>query len=388
MQYEKRLKISIANNRKSTNWIAQEILWSDFLKRLGNPTITNETFEQFIRLKKSQQDDLKDVGGFVGGVLKDNRRKAENILSRCLITLDADNIEPGQTKKILGLVSGLSCGYAVYSTRKHCPQKPRLRIIIPLDRDISAEEYEPIARKIASFIGMEIMDSSTFEASRLMYWPSHSKDSEFVFTYEDKPFASADGLLALYKNWKDTSEWPKIVNEAEVIKKEAAKQKDPFEKDNIVGAFCKVYDIPAVIERFLSDAYEPGDKADKYTYKQGSVANGATVYGDGRWLYSFHATDPASRTLCNSFDLVRIHKFGELDEDAKEGTPTGRLPSYTEMCKFAMQDTLVRAEYEKVQLEKARAEFAEVATAEKPEFQETNTEWRMKLTRSVNTRNN
>lgn len=386
MQYDRKLKIAVANNRKSTNWVLQEILWSDFIKKLSTPTITNETFEQFMKLKKSQQDELKDVGGFVAGILKDNRRKAENVMSRCLVTLDADSIEPGKTQKVLSLVSGLGCGYAVYSTRKHCSSKPRLRIIIPLDRDVTAEEYEPIARKLASFLGMGIMDPSTFEASRLMYWPSCSKDSEFIFVYEDKPFVSSDGILQMYKNWKDTSEWPKVVNETEVIRKEVAKQKDPFEKENIVGAFCKVYDIPTAIDKFLSNVYEHGDKADKYTYMQGSVANGATVYGEGRWLYSFHATDPASRTLCNSFDLVRIHKFGQLDEEAKEGTPTGRLPSYSEMCKFAMQDTDVRKEYERTQLEIARTEFAEnTATVSGLEFQEVNTEWRMKLTRSANT---
>lgn len=389
MQNDKILKISVANSRKSTNWIAQEILWSEFVRKLSTHTITNETFDQFMRLKKSQQDELKDVGGFVGGVLKDNRRKAENVINRCLISLDADNIEPGQTQKILNLVSGLGCGYAVYSTRKHCSIKPRLRVIIPLDREITAEEYEPIARKIASFIGMEIMDPSTFEASRLMYWPSCSKDSEYVFVYEDKPFASSNGLLRMYKDWKDTNEWPKIVNETEVIKKEVAKQKDPYEKDNIIGAFCKVYDIPTVIDKFLPDVYEHGNKIDKYTYTQGSVANGATVYGEGRWLYSFHATDPASRTLCNSFDLVRIHKFGELDEEAKEGTPTGRLPSYTEMCKLAMADIDVRKEYEKTQLEKARVEFSQmtipVNEPEFPEYKEEDTAWRMKLTRSTNT---
>ena len=129
------------------------------------------------------------LDGFVAGELKDNRRKAENVLNRCLVTLDADNIEPGWTQKVLNLVSGLGCSYTVYSTRKHCEAKPRLRIVIPTDRLMTTEEYEPVARKIASFIGIEIMDNSTFEPSRLMYWPSCSKDSEFVFASEDKPFA-------------------------------------------------------------------------------------------------------------------------------------------------------------------------------------------------------
>lgn len=357
MQNDKKLKISVAQNRKSLKWITEEIKWSDFIKKVSNPIRTSETYDQFIRMKKSQQDDLKDVGGFVAGELKDGRRKAENILNRCLITLDADNIEPGQTQKVLNLVDGLGCGYAIYSTRKHCEAKPRLRIIIPTDRVLTTEEYEPIARKIASFIGIEIMDPSTFEPSRLMYWPSCSKDSNFVFRYADKPFASSDGILQMYKNWKNSNEWPKIVNEPEIIKREISKQKDPLEKDNIVGTFCKVYDIYQTIATFLSDVYEQGNQADKYTYLNGSVANGATVYGNGKWLYSFHATDPASRTLCNSFDLVRIHKFGHLDDTAKEGTPANRLPSYVEMCKFALENSEVNDLYKKEKFSKAVEEF-------------------------------
>lgn len=385
MQNDKKLKISIAQNRKSLKWITEEIKWSNFIKKISNPVRTNETYEQFIKMKKSQQDELKDVGGFVAGELKDNRRKAENVMTRCLVTLDADNIEPGQTQKVLNLIDGLGCGYAVYSTRKHSEAKPRLRIIVPTDRVMTTDEYEPIARKIASFIGMEIMDTSTFEASRLMYWPSCSKDSNFIFKYADKAFASVDGILGLYNNWKNINEWPKIQNEPEIIKNEITKQKDPLEKDNVVGAFCKVYDIYTVISRFLFDTYEPGNGPDKFTYIQGSVANGATVYGDGKWLYSFHATDPASRTLCNSFDLVRIHKFGHLDDDVKEGTPSNRYPSYVEMCKFALEDEKVCKEFEIQKLEKAKQEFSQSPTIQN-NIENTNIEWRLKkLKKSIST---
>lgn len=229
------------------------------------------------------------------------------------------------------------------------------------------------------------MDPSTFEASRLMYWPSCSKDSNFVFVYADKPFASSDGILSMYKNWRNINEWPRVINEPEIIKKEIAKQKDPLEKENMIGAFCKVYNIQSAIATFLSDIYEPGNQPDKYTYMKGSVANGATVYGDGKWLYSFHATDPASRILCNSFDLVRIHKFGHLDVDVKDGTPTNRHPSYIEMCKFALKDKQVSIEYEKQKLEKAKEEFGQeinnISNAQTIDI-----EWRIKkLKRSSST---
>lgn len=314
----------------------------------------------------------------MAGELKDNRRKAENVLNRCMITLDADNVEPGQTQSVLNLIDGLGCAYAVYSTRKHCEAKPRLRIIIPTDKNMATEKYEPVARKISSFIGLEIMDPSTFEPCRLMYWPSCSKDSNFVFRYADKPFASVDGILGMYQDWKNPIEWPRFINEPNNIKKEVSKQKDPLQKENIIGAFCKVYDIPTVINKYLSDVYEPGNQADKYTYVQGSVANGATVYGDGKWLYSFHATDPASRTLCNSFDLVRIHKFGELDDDVKEGTPTNRFPSYIEMCKLAMDDEAVEKLFKQERFGKAVEEFSQYN--ENVSNSETeNNDWMMRL---------
>lgn len=358
---DKKITITIGENRKSTNWKRQELLWSEFIDKISKPIITTETFEQFMKLKKSEQDELKDVGGFVAGTLKDNRRKAENVISRCLVTLDADNIETGKTSEVLKIIDSLGCGYAMYSTRKHCAVKPRLRIIIPLDRNVKPDEYEAIARKLADFIGMQIMDSSTFEASRLMYWPSCSKDSEYIFKYADKPFVSANGILQMYKNWHDVNEWPRVINETEIIKHEIQKQKDPLQKENIIGAFCKIYDIPSCIETFLADVYEQGNAPDKYTYVKGSVANGATVYGNGRWLYSFHATDPASRTLCNSFDLVRIHKFSHLDDEAKQGTPPNKLPSYIEMCRLALEDEKVGLYYERTKLEKAQAEFTENA---------------------------
>ena len=62
MQNDKKLKISVANSRKSKKWISQEIMWADLIRKLSSPTRTNETYEQFIRLKKAQQDELKDVG--------------------------------------------------------------------------------------------------------------------------------------------------------------------------------------------------------------------------------------------------------------------------------------------------------------------------------------
>ena len=124
---------------------------------------------------------------------------------RDIITLDLDNIPPSGTEDVLRRVEGLGCGYCVYSTRKHSPAAPRLRVLLPLDRTATADEYEPLARKMAEIIGMELADPTTFEVHRLMYWPSCCSDSEYIYTYADKAMLSADGLLASYADWRDVT---------------------------------------------------------------------------------------------------------------------------------------------------------------------------------------
>ena len=125
MQNDKIIKITTGTSRRAAVWNGQEMYWSDFLQRLSRPVRTQESFEQYKALPRPEQDSLKDVGGYVGGVLNGQRRKNENAGERYLITLDADTIEPGGTQKVLNTVSALGCAYAVYSTRKHEGAAPR-----------------------------------------------------------------------------------------------------------------------------------------------------------------------------------------------------------------------------------------------------------------------
>ena len=185
MEHNRMLQISTAGNRKATHWPKSEILWSDFTDKLKTPVRGMETLDQYLALPKSRQDELKDVGGFVGGTFTGDRRKASCVEGRDLVTLDLDNIAAGQTDDILKRVGGLGCAAAVYSTRKHAGYAPRLRVIIPLDRTATADEYEPAARKLAFLIGIGFCDPTTFEASRLMYWPSCCADSQYVHAVFD-----------------------------------------------------------------------------------------------------------------------------------------------------------------------------------------------------------
>ena len=156
MQNNREIRICTAGSRKATHWPKNSLLWSEFVDRLKTPVRSTETYEAYLKMSKPQQAELKDVGGFVGGTFLNDRRKAGQVEGRDLVTLDLDNIPAGQTDDVLKRVNGLGCAAVVYSTRKHAGYAPRLRIIIPLDKTSTADQYEPVARKLASMIGMEL----------------------------------------------------------------------------------------------------------------------------------------------------------------------------------------------------------------------------------------
>lgn len=388
MQYDRLITIAAAGTRRAASWPAQKLLVADLYEKLKIPARSTESMEAYLRLPKAKQDDLKDIGGYIFGELKDGRRKANTVLYRDGVTLDADNIPPGGTDDILRRVAGLQCGYAVYSTRKHRPDAPRLRILLPLDRSATPDEYEPIARRVASIIdpGMKIYDPTTFEASRLMYWPSCCAGSEYIFRYADLPLLSADGILGMYEDWHDWGAWPQVPGAQDTYNRLAKRQQDPEEKTGIVGAWCKVHSIYDAIDNVLPGVYTPTDKPNRYTYAAGSTTGGAIVY-EGKFLYSHHATDPASGKLCNAFDLCRIHLFGDQDDNAKPGTPIGKMPSYTAMCNFAGHDAQVVDILNAERYKQATTDFSEMMAADgaqAPDGGKPDTQWMRALKVSPN----
>lgn len=359
MQNNRKLMISTAGSRKATHWPKSSILWSDFVEKLKIPVRSGETMDQYLAMSKAQQADLKDVGGYVGGTFSNDRRKSAYIEGRDLVTLDLDSIPAGQTQDILKRVGGLGCAAAVYSTRKHTGYAPRLRVIIPLDITAAADEYEPAARKLASLIGMEFCDPTTFEPTRLMYWPSCCADGEYVCEVYDNPFCSLTGLLGMYGDWRDISQWPQVPGSEAIERRRLAKQENPTEKRGAVGAFCRTYSITEAMEKFIPGMYEATDIPGRYTYTGGSTQGGAIVYDGDLFLYSHHATDPCSGQLVNAFDMVRLHKYGDQDTEAKDGTPNNKLPSFLAMTRLALDDSSVSGLLAKERMDAAKQAFSD-----------------------------
>lgn len=366
------IDLATAHSRIAKKWRNRHWLWSELLQRCSETKRTGETAAEYARMSKEEQSNVKDVGGFVGGYLSGGIRKNANVMYRTVATLDIDY---GTVNVWDDFTMAFGFAAMIYSTHKHSSKTPRYRLVFPLSRQVSPAEYEPLCRKIAAEIGIDLFDDTTYELPRLFYWPSTSKDADFVFDYQDGPACDVDAILSQYVDYKDVSAWPLSSREGDVIAHEIKKQGDPTEKPGVIGAFCRAYSIEDAIDTFLSDKYEKTGHDGRYTYKLGSVAGGLVCY-ESKFAYSHHETDPASKQLCNAFDLCRVHLFGAQDEGSRALDVT-RKPSYAAMQEFAAKDKAVKLLMARERAQAAADDFDGLDDAELPE--DYNDEWKAEL---------
>lgn len=337
------LDISFGKHRADTNWKPEYLTWEEFVDRLRKVRRTGETMAQYDGMDNLGRHKAKDGPAFVGGLIRGGRRKKENIDTRSLITLDVDHADDGfhfATELVLG-----GSAYVIYSTHSHRPKKPKFRLIVLPDRSMTPDEYAAAGRKLAEQIGMDYFDKTTFEVQRLMYFPSCSKDAPdpLLEIYEGDP-VSIDGLLEQYDDWRDPLQWPRHADD-KPQRQTSKRMEDPRAKRGVVGAFCRCYTISEAIAEFLPDVYEPvDDTLSRYTHVGSSSFGGLVIYDEDTFAYSHHESDPCGGREVNAFDLVRLHKFGRLDDRSSEKTNIDKLPSYTAMLAFATQQPKVKRE--------------------------------------------
>ncbi len=347
------MKISVGNSRTDKHWNLKEVSVDEFSKMLSQTKRTAETVAQFKKLSKAQQDNIKDVGGFVAGELRNGIRKKDMVISRSAITLDADYATL-DLPDMIEMFFNYRC--IIYSTHKHTAENPRYRVIIPLLRDVTPDEYIAVARKIAEEIGMEYFDDTTYEPSRLMYWASTSADGEFYFKDIEGELLNPNVVLSKYTDWHNVAELPVSNRQQTIVQREIKRQADPLEKKGIVGAFCRAYTVSEAIDKFIPDTYKPSYMQGRYDYIPADSSAGVVIYDD-KFAYSHHATDPACGRLMNAFDVVRFHRFGELDAKTDEDTESTKLPSYKAMQEFSLKDDNVKIQLAETRMAEAQKEF-------------------------------
>ena len=352
MQYDGKIHIATGMSAKSKIWKNKTTTWSDLVAKISEPHHTNETFNEYMSAAKDDQSKIKDVGGYVGGYLRNGRRKPENVVHRQLMTLDIDfaHIDFWEDFSLQ-----FDNAAILHATHKHSDESPRYRLIMPLSREATPDEYVAVSRKIAGILGIELFDNTTFETNRLMFWPSSPKDVDYYCVVQDGDWVDVDSFLGTYIDWKDSSLWPTADRKIQEVKGFVEKQEDPENKKGIVGAFCRSYTVTEAIAEFLQEAYTATTDG-RFTYAKGSTASGLILYDD-KFAYSHHGTDPCSGKLCNAFDLVRIHLFGHLDPDNEYRN--GNTKSFKAMEEFARADKEVKQVIAAENFTESKYDFAE-----------------------------
>lgn len=343
--------------------------WGGLKTILRKVRRTAETMAEYDKLSADEQAELKRAPGFwFASATTLGVRKRGQLLPRRIWSLDLDELTPETLAEIRAGVHPI-CRYEMIAhptrgDREH-KGKPRLRGAILLKQEVTEEQYEGLSRIAAWTLfgeeGFNQVDQVTHRPGQLMYLASVSHDQPWeVIEFEGEQF----DIIANAEQWgidthgdKDAwlnpQLWPRKAGEGE-YRATQAKAQNPLEKSGIVGAFCRAYSVYEAIDEFIPDVYSPVDQSwggkDRYTYNYGHASAGVEIQDDGLFIYSHHGSDPAGDRLCNAFDMVRIHRFGDQDgelpdEGAADGPKITARPSYKAMTAWARSLDPVLKEY-------------------------------------------
>lgn len=269
-------------------------------------------------------DDHKECGGYVLGLLQGGVRRKSSILSRSAITLDLDT--PDRRADLAGIVElTLGVEALIHTTYSSAPDEPRYRLLMATDRDMNPEEYRILCRMVMAKLGPEQFDKSSDEPERFMYLPAEQQPGWFQYwTVPGDPLpvdewlAEAEATGAF--NLRDSAD-PRI----------STSKRDPFAIEGPIGAFNRAFSLDEAIVEF-DLPYVPAG-AERWTLIGAKSEAGLHQVAEGLF-FSHHVTDPCWSQTCSVFDVVRRHKFGELDEGKPAQTPVNKLPSHKAMMDF------------------------------------------------------
>lgn len=321
--------IAVGRSCRSARWENKEVSFARLARKCGNVIITDETMSEYDVMSREERMSRKDVGGFVGGALLGGVRRGSSVLSRSVVTLDADDARSDLWEVFCREFGGVD-GF-MYSTHSHRAEKPRMRLVIRAARPMMCGEYEATARMVAERLGMEQFDGTTFEACRMMFWPSCSIDADFVFERQE-----GVGLEVIGERLEvsgPATGGREVTGGRKGTATGAGVCREPTEKPGVIGAWCRAHSMSDVLGTILSDVYVPMEGvSDRYTYVGASGVGGLVVYDD-KYAYSHHQSDPVCGRILNAWDIVRLHRFGGSERESER-----------RMEEYALEDASVKEE--------------------------------------------
>ncbi|WP_454274659.1 primase alpha helix C-terminal domain-containing protein [Staphylococcus cohnii] len=183
--------------------------WSDWLNKLQIPMINESKYKRGLVL----YGDVEDSNGY------EKYRKDDNIINRSVIALDYDVIT--DFKRLDDAIHKQLEGYSwvYHTTHSHHTEKPRIRLMMPLNEPVSADDYRKYSNALANHIGYEV-DEASFVPSQVMALPvKKDKSAVYMFKYNDAPAITIGDLNELSRNINSQKNKPITINYSKQYKK-------------------------------------------------------------------------------------------------------------------------------------------------------------------------
>lgn len=346
----------------------------------SHPQHRDLNFEEFCNLLQNEckkpAHDRTAGGAYVGGYDLGGKSKA-SIESRCIVALDFDDLKGTTQDEAFKTIHEQlkDYEYFAHTTYNSNPTAPRIRILLPLEYEITANDphydlqdvYSATVYTLALMVNPEWLDGTCAQINQCMYMPRQRPDGPDIVFYHNQGArvspVTEKGQIREIRATFDRIRPLKAADQDAQTGSKGRKPANPLEKTGWVGAFCRTYGISEAIERYCSDYYRQ-DGADRYTWVNGHSEKGIKSYNDVL-AYCYHNTAPiASIHDHNAFDLVRLTLFSHLDEGQgyRENTRPTDKASYKAMVELCKNDPAVVQQYDEDQMQHVRNVFGVEAT--------------------------
>ena len=326
--------------------------WEQLKGMFRVPMRTPERQKGYKKLPDSERKRLKSLAGWLYRTqIEGKSRNRSSGLPSDLVSMDFDYIDRTLFERLLAGKLIPNWAWFLHTTRGHTPENPRFRLYILLNEPVSNDVYGAVSRIMAREIdpAMENVDRVSFRPAQMMYMPTASKDQEYIFHENEGKPVNWGELLRQFElveaDWRVISNLPKVPDEH--LRESAEKMEDPTQKEGIVGDFCRAFDIFEAMEEFNLPYVESDTsttETPRFSYTKGGSVDGGIVYDGGLFFYSHHGTDPVSDMEVNAFDLVRMHKFADLDKEVDFDTPMQKRPSWKAMVELCQGNAKFKKE--------------------------------------------
>ncbi|MFM2465184.1 AAA family ATPase [Paraburkholderia sp. RL17-368-BIF-A] len=173
-------EIAVAFGQRDLGAVAQQAMtWGSLVDALTEPTAAAIDHAEYLALPKDQRNALKKRDRFMlPGTCRDGKRDDAHLESRSAATLDVDEDADALYGALcLGCVE-VPFAYAWHTTRSHTEEAPRLRIVVPFNRPVSAAEYRRIVPALGAAFGVSY-DPASIKPSQMMFLPVRNANAPF-----------------------------------------------------------------------------------------------------------------------------------------------------------------------------------------------------------------